>query len=158
MELKTIELNGTTYAELADGKPVFKHTDGRDIPFDAPGAVATISRLNAEAKGHREAKEGAQAALKLFEGIDDAEAARKALNIVKNLDAKKLVDAGEVEKVKAEAVRAFEEKLRGLEERTKPILEERDALKASLVAEKIGGAFSRRKVGYSGRYGSGQIW
>lgn len=138
MKLKTIEVDGKTYAEIQDDKPVYVGDDGKETPFDAPGTVKTISRLNAEAQGHRERAEAAEKKLKPFEGIEDAEAAKAALQAVKNLDDKKLVDAGEVEKVKAEAIKAVEEKY-------KPILEERDGLQKALRQEKIGGSFARSK-------------
>jgi hypothetical protein len=120
--------------------PVFIHADGKEAPFDGDGTVTTIGRLNAEAKGHREAKEAAEAALKPFKdaGLTDAAAAAKALVTVKNLDDKKLVDAGEVEKIKAEAIKAVEEKYA-------PVVKERDELQASLVSEKVGGNFARSK-------------
>jgi hypothetical protein len=70
---------------VQDGKPVYVLPDGREIAHDAEATVATISRLNGEAKSHREAKEAAEAKLKPFEGIDDPEAARAALNTVKNI-------------------------------------------------------------------------
>lgn len=138
MKLKTVEVNGQTYAVLHEGKPVYTHDDGKELPFDAPGTVATISRLNGEAKGHREAKEQAMERLKLFDGIDDPDAARKALATVSNLDAKKLVDAGEVEKIKSEAIKAVEEKYA-------PRLKELDRVKQQLVDEKLGGSFARSK-------------
>ncbi|MUS05525.1 hypothetical protein DIP89_20780, partial [Acinetobacter baumannii] len=103
-----------------------------------PHSVATIARLNNEVKTHREAKEAAEKALKAFEGIEDPAAAKKALQTIQNLDDKKLVDAGEVEKVKAEAIKAVEEKYA-------PIVEQRDALEASLHKELIGGGFARSK-------------
>ena len=134
-----LKLDEAGHAVLDNGLPVYTHDDGKDAPFDAASAVATIARVNAEAKGHREKAKEARDALKAFEGIDDAEAALKALGIVKNLDAKKLVDAGEVEKVRAEAIKAIEDKYA-------PALKERDELKATLVSEKIGGAFSRSKL------------
>lgn len=139
MKLKTIEVDGKTYAEVNDGKPVYLHDDGKEAPFDAAGTVSTISRLNAEAKGHREAKEAAEKALKSFEGIDDAEAARKALDTVKNLDHKKLVDAGEVDKVKAEISKVYDEKLQAANARA-------EAAQKDLYSEKIGGSFSRSKT------------
>ncbi len=139
MKLKTLTIEGKTYAELADGKPVYIHEDGKEIAFDAPGTVATISRLNGEAKGHRERAEEAIKALKAFDGIEDAALARKALATVKNLDDKKFVDAGEVEKVRAEAIKAVEDKYA-------PVVAERDQFKAALVSEKVGGAFSRSKM------------
>ncbi|MGE1110092.1 DUF6651 domain-containing protein, partial [Bacillus wiedmannii] len=72
------------------------------------------------------------------EGIDDPSAALAALDTVKNLEDKTLVDAGEVEKVRTEAVRALEEKYA-------PIVKERDDLSQKLTAEKIGGNFARSK-------------
>jgi hypothetical protein len=63
----------------------FVHADGSEAPFDADGTVATIWRLNGEAKSHREAKEAAEAKLKTFDGIEDGPAALAALTIVKNL-------------------------------------------------------------------------
>lgn len=121
--------------------PVFVHPDGKEAPLDGDGTVSTIGRLNAEAKGHREAKEAAEAALKPFKdaGLTDAAAAAKALLTVKNLDDKKLVDAGEVEKVKAEAIKAVEDKYA-------PIVTERDQLQSALVAEKVGGSFARSQM------------
>ncbi len=139
MKLKTVEVNGKHYAEIADGKPVYVHDDGKEIPFDAANTVATIGRLNGEAKGHRERAEAAENALKAFEGITDAAAARKALDVVKNLDDKKLVEAGEVERVKSEAIKAVEDKYR-------PIVKERDTLQQALMTEKIGGSFARSKL------------
>jgi hypothetical protein len=136
MKLK-LDANGN--AVLQDGKPVYVHDDGKEVAFDAPATVQTISRLNGEAKTHRERAEAAEAKLKPFEGIEDPAAARKALETVKNLDSKKLVDAGEVEKVKEEATKA-------LKAQYEPIVTERDKLKADLYAEKIGGSFSRSKA------------
>ncbi len=135
MKLKTIEVDGKTYAEVSDGKPIY--IDGeKEIVFDAPGTVATISRLNGEAKGHREAKEAAEAALKTFDGIEDPAAAIEAVKQVKNFKDKDLVEAGEVDKIKNEAIKAVEEKYA-------PVVEENKTLKSSLHQEKIGGSFAR---------------
>lgn len=139
-----LKLDEAGNAVIADGKPVYVHDDGKEIPFDAAAAISKISQLNAEAKGHREAKEAALERAKAFDGLDPAEAA-KALETIKNIDLKKLLDAGEVDKVKAEAARAFDEKLHAMEAKYKPVVEERDQFMKDLVAEKIGGAFSRSK-------------
>lgn len=133
-----LKLDEAGHAVLQDGKPVYVHDDGKEIAFDVVATVATIGRLNGEAKSHRERAEAAEGKLKAFDGIDDAAAARKALETVKNLDSKKLVDAGQIETVKAEAIKAVEEKYA-------PIVTERDKLRSDLYAEKIGGAFSRSK-------------
>ena len=135
MKLKLDE-NGN--AVLQDGKPVYVHDDGKEVAFDAPGTVATITRLNSEAKGHRERAENAEKAVKAFEGIDDPAAAKKALATVANLDAKTLVDAGEIETVKAEISKAFQLQL-------DEVTGKAQIFEQQLYAEKIGGSFSRSK-------------
>lgn len=133
-----LKLDENGHVVVQDGKPVYVHDDGKEVPFDAAQTVATISRLNGEAKTHREAKEQLETKLKGFEGIEDPAAAKKALETLKNFDDKKLVDAGEVEKVKAEAIKAIEDKYA-------PIVQERDAFQAQLHNELIGGGFARSK-------------
>ncbi|MDE2302445.1 MAG: hypothetical protein KGK11_07770 [Sphingomonadales bacterium] len=123
---------------LLDGRPVYMHDDGREVAFDAPGTVATIGRLNAEARAQRERAEAAEARLKGFAGIDDPQAARVALAAVKRIDAKELVEAGEIAKAKAEAARAAEAHYL-------PLVEERDALQRQLAEARIGGAFARSR-------------
>lgn len=138
MKLKTVEIEGKTYAEVQDGKPVFEGDDGKTIAFDAPGTVATITRLNGEAKGHRERAEKAEGALKAFDGITDPVAAKKALETVQSLDQSKLVEAGKVDEIKAAAIKAVEDQY-------KPVIEERDSLKGLLDKEIRGGSFARSK-------------
>jgi hypothetical protein len=138
MKLKTVEVDGKTYAEVQDGKPVYEDTDGKVVAFDAPGTRDTITRLNAEAKGHREAKEAAESKLRAFEGITDPVAAKKALETVTSIDQKKLIDAGEVDKVRNEISQSFQAKLDAAEKRAAD-------LEGSLYSEKIGGAFARSK-------------
>lgn len=139
MKLKTVVVDGKTYAEVNDQSlPLYIHDDGKEVAHDAAQTVATISRLNGEAKTNRERYEKAESALKTFEGIEDPAAAKKAMETLKNFDDKKLVDAGEVEKVKAEAIKAVEEKYA-------PIVQERDAYQAQLHNELIGGGFARSK-------------
>ena len=120
--------------------PVFVHADGRKAPFDADSTIATISRLNGEAKTQREAKEALELAFKPFKdaGLSDAQAARKAMDIVKGLDEKKLVDAGSRDQAIAEAVKSVRLEF-------EPVLKERDTFKTELYNEKIGGAFARSK-------------
>lgn len=139
MKLKTVTIEGKMYAEVNEqGLPLYIHDDGKEVAHDAPQTVATISRLNGEAKTNRERYEKAESALKTFEGIEDPAAAKKALETLKNFDDKKLVDAGEVEKIKLEAIKAVEEKYA-------PIVQERDAVQQQLHKELIGGGFARSK-------------
>lgn len=144
-----LKLDENGHAVLQDGKPVYVHDDGKEVAFDAPATVQTISRLNGEAKSHREAKEAAEAKLKDFEGIEDPTAAKKALDTVKNLDDKKLVEAGEVEKIKSAAVQAYEEKLQAAErthaEEKKRLTEERDGIRHQYHTEKVSSAFANSK-------------
>src|ERR1700754_878130 len=108
-----LKLDDDGHVVVSDDKPVYVHDDGKEVAFDAPGTVATISRLNGEAKGHREAKEAAEASLKRFEGIADPEVAKRALETVKNLDDGKLLQADKVDEIKRAAVKATEENLNG---------------------------------------------
>lgn len=139
MKLKTQTIDGKTYAEVNEqGLPLYIHDDGKEVAHDAAQTVATISRLNGEAKTNRERYEKAESTLKAFEGIEDPAAAKKALETLKNFDDKKLVDAGEVEKIKLEAIKAVEDKYA-------PIVQERDAFQSQLHNELIGGGFARSK-------------
>lgn len=136
MQLKTVEVEGNTYAVIQDGKPVFVHDDGQERPFDAKHTAGQIKSLNHEAMERRKALEAAEEKLNAFTGIDDPEVAKKAMETVKNLSDKNLVDAGDVEKLKAETISAMEAKY-------KPVVDELDAVKGDLRKERIGGSFSR---------------
>lgn len=134
MTLKTVEIDGAQYAVLQDGKPILVDGD-QEIVFDVLGTHSTIKRLNGEAKGHRERAEAAEKIAKAFEGLDAAEV-RKAMELQSNLDAKKLIDAGEVEKVKSEITKGFQAQLEEAVNRA-------NSLEQQLYGEKIGGSFSR---------------
>lgn len=137
-----LKLDEKGNAILQDGKPVYVHDDGKEIPFDAPAAMGKISALNAEAKDHRVKAEGLEAKLAAFAGIGDPEAAKKAMETVKNLDAKKLVDAGEVEKVRhevrTETSKSFEAQIADL---TKQV-QDRDGM---IYSMKVSGGFANSK-------------
>jgi hypothetical protein len=133
-----LKLTPEGHAVVQDGKPVYVHDDGKEVAFDAPGTIATITRLNAEAKGHRERAESAESALKPFAGIEDAAKARKALELVANLDAKKLVDAGERDK-------AIEQAIKAVEDRFAPVVKQKETLESQLHSYMVGGAFARSK-------------
>lgn len=88
--------------EMKDGNPVYLKEDGSIATVDA----STISRLNGEAKQHRERAEAAEAKLNAFKDIDP-DKARAALDKVSKLDSKALIDAGEVDKLKDEIARQY---------------------------------------------------
>jgi hypothetical protein len=134
---------------VQDGKPVYVLDDGREVAHDAAATVATISRLNGEAKSHREAKEAAETRLKAFEGIDDAEAARKALETVKNIKDGELVAAGKVQEIKdaaaASAKQAVADATRAAEAREKALSEQNATLTNQLNSHIVGGSFASSK-------------
>jgi hypothetical protein len=134
---------------VQDGKPVYVLPDGREVAHDAEATVATISRLNGEAKSHREGKEAAEAKLKAFEGIEDPEAAKKALDTVKNIKDGELVQAGKVQEIKdaaaASAKQAVAEATRAAEGREKALTEQNSQLTSQLNNHIIGGSFTSSK-------------
>jgi hypothetical protein len=140
-----LKMKDDTSAEVRNGKPVYTDENGREIEFDYSATVGTISRLNGEAKGHRERAEAAEEKLKGFEGIDDPEKARKALETIANLDSGKLKDAAEIERVKNEAKAAFDEQLKATVKKYEPVVQERDSLRNQLHQEHIGNAFGKSK-------------
>ena len=106
-----LKLDDQGHAVIQDGKPVYVHDDGKEVAIDVPAMQTRIGQLNEESKTHRLKAKDATEKLAGFEGIEDADAAIKALALVKNLDDKKLIDAGEAEKVKQAVVDAYEGKL-----------------------------------------------
>ena len=78
-----------------DGNPVWVNSDGSETVLKRD----TISNLRGEAKTWRNRAEDNLTKLKDFEGID-ARAARDALEKLGKIDAKMLIDSGEVDKVR----------------------------------------------------------
>lgn len=110
------------------GLPIIINDDGSEAGVDAIHLATKVPELNAEAKGHRLKAKEAEEKLAAFAGIEDPAAAVKALETVANLDAKKLVDAGEIEKMKSsileagqakldETKKAYEDQIAGLNEK-----------------------------------------
>lgn len=129
--------------------PIFIHGDGREAAFDAENTISTISRLNGEAKSHREAKEAAELKLKGFEGIEDGEAARKALELAKNIKDGDLIAAGKVQEIKDAAAKSAQEAVanatRQAEEKQRQLTEQNEKLTSDLNNHIIGGAFAGSK-------------
>src|SRR6266404_1014220 len=114
IKFKAVEIDGKKYAELHDDSIVMVDDgDGTEIKY----AEAVINRLSTEAKGHRKRAEAAEqkvqeidGKLKLFEGIEDPEAARKAIEFQKNVSDGQYIAAGKAEEMKAGLTRTFDEK------------------------------------------------
>ena len=133
-----LKLDSNGVAVLLDGAPVYVKDDGTEIAFDGAKAFAKIGQLTGENAAHRQRYEGAESKLKAFDGITDPAKALEALQLAANLDAKKLIDAGEVEKVKLEISKAFQTQLDEAKGSA-------SKLEQQLYAEMIGGSFARSK-------------
>lgn len=132
-----LKLNDDGLAEVQDGKPVYVDDDGKEHTYDAPAMRQSLDKLNTDLAETRKARETAEKQAQQFSDLDPDEA-RKAMETVKNLDDKKLVDAGEVQKVKDETAQAFQKQL---DEAQK----EAESLRNNYASEKISGAFSGSK-------------
>lgn len=105
------KMDGDKLAVDADGNPIFINAGGQEQSVKGD----TITNLNAEAKAHRTAKEKAEADLAAYKGPDgkmiDPQAAIKAITTVSKIDAKTLIDAGEVDRVREQIKAEFTEQL-----------------------------------------------
>ena len=110
MELKIVD-GQVALQTTEDGMklPVYVTKDGKEIPFDAAATMEKIKALNGESASRRIKIEELEKQIGSYEGVD-LEKARKALETVANLDDKKLIDAGEIEKLKEKYTTAFEQK------------------------------------------------
>ena len=133
------KVNAENQIEVRDGNPVWVNEDGSE------GAVQgnAIARLNAESKQNRERAEKAEAALKPFEGLDPA-AAKDALDKVSKIDGKALIDAGQVDQLKAqyearlnEANTKFGEENTSLKTRLENLIRENAFSGSRFVAEEL---------------------
>ncbi|MCY0910845.1 DUF6651 domain-containing protein [Massilia antarctica] len=138
----TIATTGEGAAKL----PIFVHPDGREAPFDADTTVATIGRLNGEAKANRVRAEESELKLKAFDGIEDGEAARQALTTMKNIKDGDLVAAGKVQEIKdaaaASAKQAVADATRAAEAREQALTATNTKLTADLNNHIVGGSFA----------------
>ncbi len=149
MPYKIAEINGKKYVEVEDDKAIFVHADGTEAPFDAEGTLARVTALNAESTGRRHEINDLKKKLAGFEGIEDPEAAKKALETMANLQVGELKTAAQVAEIKTAAQKAAEEQVASAQKKAAEDLrkanEEKDKLQAELFSEKVGGNFARSK-------------
>ena len=98
--------------ELKDGNPVYIDSQGREMTVDGN----TISKLHGEAREYRQQQATLTEQLKAFEGISDPKAAIEALEKMKKIGDKELIDAGKVDEVRSEITKSFENKLKASDE------------------------------------------
>lgn len=132
----TLKLDAEGRAVIRNGKPVYTKEDGTEIEFDANQAFTKIGQLTGENTDYKKRFTEAESKVKAFEGIDDPAKAIEALKTVANIEAKKLVDAGEIDKVKAEISKSFQTKLDEANAKSQ-------TLEQQLYSEMVGGAFAR---------------
>lgn len=131
-----LKLDANGHVEVKDGKPVYVNESGTERVFDLAESDGNITRLNGEAKSHRERAETAEKSLKKFEGIEDPDAAKKALQTVAAFKDGQVVDAAKLEEVRQAAIAATRTEY-------EPFKTKAEKLQEQLVAEKIGGSFAR---------------
>ena len=132
-----LKLNDDGFAEVRDGKPVYVDEGGKEVAHDVPAMLAKITEQANTITDRRKVAVSFEEKLKQFEGLDP-EAARKAMETVKNLDDKKLVDADQVQRIKDETAAAFQKRL---DEANKEL----DQIHSQYAQEKLAGAFSGSK-------------
>lgn len=117
-EAPALVMNGEAPA-MKDGKFVYRDKAGAETlvaPDEIFIARSTITARNGEAQRHRTEKEAAIARLAEFEGIDPVKA-REAFELLSKVDQKKLIDVGEVDKVRNEIKSSFDGQITTLTER-----------------------------------------
>ena len=143
-------LDANNVPVLRNGAPVYQRENGQEIEFDGAKAFEKIGALTGENAATRKRADELDAKLKTFEGIEDPEFARKAIETVKNLDDGKLILANKVEEMKLAAQKAAQEQVAAASKAhaqelalTKAALEKKEA---ELNSHIIGGSFSRSKL------------
>jgi hypothetical protein len=142
--------DGTIAIDAEKKLPIFIHPNGTEAPFDGDQTLGTITRLNSEAKGHREAKEAAETKLKAFDGIEDGAAALAALTTVKNLGAGELKTAAQVQEIKDAAAKAAQEQVAAAAKaavtREQELTAQLEKRTNELNTHMIGGGFASSKL------------
>jgi hypothetical protein len=107
MKLKVDEKGAVA---LENGIPLWTTDDGKDIAYDVPKLLADMVATRKEAEERRKKIQFLEEGLKVFDGIE-AEKAREALKTVQNLSDKKMIDAGEAEKLRQQVADTFKKQL-----------------------------------------------
>lgn len=145
MKLKTVQVNGKTYAEVGEkGNPVYEE-DGSVFEFDAQSAKDRIHSVNEEAKNHRLKAKDLEEKLNKFEGVDP-EQAKKDRATVKDIDLSKIKTPEEIEKVKKALSESYEEKIKATnltwEGKINKLTEQTKNQEASIRKLLVGNAFA----------------
>lgn len=127
------KMDGDKIAVDNDGNPIWIAQGGAEQSVKGDAAPRALN----EAKQHREAKEKAEADLAKYRDdkgkLLDPDIAKKAVETVANIDAKKLIDAGEVDRVKDEVRNEFTTQLTEAQNQ----LAERDAKINNMLIDRV---------------------
>lgn len=110
-----LKLDDKGNAVLQDGNPVYIHDDGSEHPFDAKSAHVALATAKREAGEFRTKLKEATDKLSAFSGIEDPEAALKALQFAASMDGKKVMDDEGIQKLIQAALKPVQEKLTAAE-------------------------------------------
>lgn len=142
--------DGTIAMDAEKKLPIFIHPNGTEAAFDADSTLGTITKLNGEAKGHRERAEAAETKLKTFDGIEDGVAALAALNTVKSLSVGDLKTAAQVKEIQDAAAKTAQEQVAAQARASATQLQELTATLEKRTAElnnhMIGSGFASSKL------------
>lgn len=114
------------------GFPVIVDTqkDNEEIPLDAIHLYGKVPDLTNQLKQAKENHTALQTKYKGFDGIEDPakflDEANKAIETLKNIDEKKLVDAGKVEELKRQAQEALQAQMEIIKKDLQGKIDERD--------------------------------
>lgn len=129
-----------------NNNPIRVGSDGQEYPFgdeNLDGTLGKLEKLNRDEAGYRKTAEQLRNKYKTVEDIEDLESWRaeadKALSTVKNLDDKKLVDAGEVENLKKSISDSYEKKLKEVQDQVA-------AKDKELYTEKVSSRFAKSQA------------
>lgn len=130
LRVRAFDGNKAGWKMSADGKSI-ELKDGNPIWIDANGNEAQLSgdsvaRAHGDAKALRLRAEAAETALAPFKDIDPVKA-KEAIGIVAKLDQKRLIDAGEVDRVKAEISTQYTGQITELQSANKDLQQRIDA-------------------------------
>lgn len=168
MDFKTVELEDGKKAIVTDdtGNPLVVKSDGTEFGIDAIGLYSKVPELQAEAKKYRKKGNEIKAQLEgqvtvlqeklaVFDGIEDPDSAKQAIETVTNLKDGDLVKAGEVANLKrqmtetfdadkAKLQKTFNKELKQLQESNAALVTSRDQTvlssnfaKSKLIREKL---------------------
>jgi hypothetical protein len=94
-----LKLDEKGNAVVQDGNPVYVHDDGSEHPFDAKAAHVALATAKREAGEFRTKLKDAETKLSAYSGIEDPEAALKALQFAASMDGKKVMDDEGIQKL-----------------------------------------------------------